>query len=313
MENIIILDDMSYVRYRVKEVLEEKDIKVYEASTSFEFFNKLSEKKDNIDLIILEIGLIREDGIEVIEKIKEKNIDIPVMILTKMNTRESFAKAVKNGASDYVLKPFDNRTLLDRILKLIKTNETKKTTTNDLVNEKNELKKQNTSKEVEEEESTQIENSSNLPEDFMYYFMEQLAIAQENDGYLSAIIFTLIKNTNEKEKIDVKQSYIILTDIVYKGIKDIFKDPCLLVKHGFMTFLGVMPSYRDIDLVKLKEKINEKYDVLSTIHSKLSDYHIEMSFVSYPQDGEDSEELMDDLINSMKYKIENNKNSKEEK
>ena len=102
MENIIILDDMSYVRYRVKEVLEEKDIKVYEASTSFEFFNKLSEKKDNIDLIILEIGLIREDGIEVIEKIRQKNIDIPVMILTKMNTRESFAKAVKNGASDYV-------------------------------------------------------------------------------------------------------------------------------------------------------------------------------------------------------------------
>ncbi len=45
VQNIIILDDMSYMRYRVKDLLEEKDIKVYEASTSFEFFNKLYEKR----------------------------------------------------------------------------------------------------------------------------------------------------------------------------------------------------------------------------------------------------------------------------
>lgn len=68
VQNIIILDDMSYMRYRVKDLLEEKDIKVYETSTSFEFFNKLYEKKDNIDLIILELGLTREDGFEVVEK-----------------------------------------------------------------------------------------------------------------------------------------------------------------------------------------------------------------------------------------------------
>ncbi len=120
MQNIIILDDMSYMRYRVKDLLEEKDIKVYEASTSFEFFNKLYEKKDNIDLIILELGLTREDGFEVVEKIREKNVDIPIVILTKVNTRDAFAKVIQEGISDYILKPFDNKVLLDRIVKTIK-------------------------------------------------------------------------------------------------------------------------------------------------------------------------------------------------
>lgn len=67
VQNIIILDDMSYMRYRVKDLLEEKDIKVYETSTSFEFLISFM-KKDNIDLIILELGLTREDGFEVVEK-----------------------------------------------------------------------------------------------------------------------------------------------------------------------------------------------------------------------------------------------------
>lgn len=95
VQNIIILDDMSYMRYRVKDLLEEKDIKVYEASTSFEFFNKLYEKKDNIDLIILELGLTREDGFEVVERIRERNVDIPIVILTKVNTRDAFAKVIR--------------------------------------------------------------------------------------------------------------------------------------------------------------------------------------------------------------------------
>ncbi len=126
VQNIIILDDMSYMRYRVKDLLEEKDIKVYETSTSFEFFNKLYEKKDNIDLIILELGLTREDGFEVVEKIREKNVDIPIVILTKVNTRDAFAKVIREGISDYILKPFDNKVLLDRIVKTIKESKASK-------------------------------------------------------------------------------------------------------------------------------------------------------------------------------------------
>lgn len=301
MENVIILDDMSYVRYRVRELLAEKNVKVYEASTSFEFFNKLTEKKNDIDLIILEVGLIREDGFEIVEKIREKSIGIPVMILTKMNTREAFAKVIREGEiSDYVLKPFDNKILLDRVMKLVRENK---------INEKQQnQQEQQPSKEIKKVDNVnkndEVRIKSDLPEDFTQYFMEQLLIAKENNMNLSAMIFTLIKSTEKEEKIDMKETYLILTDIVFKGIKGIFKTPNFITKHGFLTFLAVLPGYDESEVENLKTKINEQYDVLSIINTQLSEYHLENASITYPVGGQDSEELMNKLIENMKVKIE---------
>ena len=195
MQNIIILDDMSYMRYRVKDILEEKDIKVYEASTSFEFFNKLYEKKDNIDLIILELGLTKEDGFEVVEKIREKNVDIPIVILTKVNTRDAFAKVIREGISDYILKPFDNKVLLDRILKTIRESKTIKEET--LVDKKTEVQEIYINEDSENvNEAKKILDSSvteeELPEEFKIYFVDELNRAKANDKKVSSVIFTLI-------------------------------------------------------------------------------------------------------------------------
>ncbi len=268
MQNIIILDDMSYMRYRVKDLLEEKDIKVYEASTSFEFFNKLYEKKDNIDLIILEVGLTREDGFEVVEKIREKNVDIPIVILTKVNTRDAFAKVIREGISDYILKPFDNKVLLDRIVKTIKESKGSKEQVSTekeskvqkiYINEDNE----NTN-EVKEEVAKEKEiidfnvKEEELPEEFKIYFVDELNKAKTDNTKVSSVIFTLIKNTDEEEKIDVKESYITLTDVFYKGIKDIFKGPNFITKHGLLTFVGVLPNCDEEKIEDMKNKITRK-------------------------------------------------------
>ncbi len=226
MQNIIILDDMSYMRYRVKDLLEEKDIKVYEASTSFEFFNKLYEKKDNIDLIILELGLTREDGFEVVEKIRERNVDIPIVILTKVNTRDAFAKVIREGISDYILKPFDNKVLLDRIVKTIKESKGSKEQVSTekeskvqkiYINEDNENTNEVKEEVVKEKEIIDLNvKEEELPEEFKIYFVDELNKAKTDNTKVSSVIFTLIKNTDEEEKIDVKESYITLTDVFIK-------------------------------------------------------------------------------------------------
>ncbi|MCR1934633.1 response regulator [Clostridium tepidum] len=306
MQNIIILDDMSYMRYRVKDILEEKDIKVYEASTSFEFFNKLYEKKDNIDLIILELGLTKEDGFEVVEKIREKNVDIPIVILTKVNTRDAFAKVIREGISDYILKPFDNKVLLDRILKTIRESKTIKEET--LVDKKTEVQEIYINEDSENvNEAKKILDSSvteeELPEEFKIYFVDELNRAKANDKKVSSVIFTLIKSTDEEEKIDVKESYITLTDIFYKGIKDVFKAPNFVTKHGLLTFVAVLPNYGEERIEEIKNKIKEKYKMLSLIYPQLSNYHVGYGNVTYPTDGNTAEELLDKLMNKMKENI----------
>ncbi|NFQ03097.1 response regulator [Clostridium sporogenes] len=313
MQNIIILDDMSYMRYRVKDLLEEKDIKVYEASTSFEFFNKLYEKKDNIDLIILEVGLTREDGFEVVEKIREKNVDIPIVILTKVNTRDAFAKVIREGISDYILKPFDNKVLLNRIVKTIKESKGSKEQVSTekeskvqkiYINEDNE----NTN-EVKEEVAKEKEiidlnvKEEELPEEFKIYFVDELNKAKTDNTKVSSVIFTLIKNTDEEEKIDVKESYITLTDVFYKGIKDIFKGPNFITKHGLLTFVGVLPNCDEEKIEDMKNKIQEKYKMLSLIYPQLSQYHVGYGNVTYPVDGDIVDALLDKLMDKMRENI----------
>ena len=313
MQNIIILDDMSYMRYRVKDLLEEKDIKVYEASTSFEFFNKLYEKKDNIDLIILELGLTREDGFEVVEKIRERNVDIPIVILTKVNTRDAFAKVIREGISDYILKPFDNKVLLDRIVKTIKESKGSKEQVSTekeskiqkiYINEDNENTNEAKEEVVKEKEIIDLNvKEEELPEEFKIYFVDELNKAKTDNTKVSSVIFTLIKNTDEEEKIDVKESYITLTDVFYKGIKDIFKGPNFITKHGLLTFVGVLPNCDEDKVEDVKNKIQEKYKMLSLIYPQLSQYHVGYGNVTYPVDGDTVEELLDKLMDKMRENI----------
>ncbi|EPY2275124.1 response regulator [Clostridium sporogenes] len=313
MQNIIILDDMSYMRYRVKDLLEEKDIKVYEASTSFEFFNKFYEKKDNIDLIILEVGLTREDGFEVVEKIREKNVDIPIVILTKVNTRDAFAKVIREGISDYILKPFDNKVLLDRIVKTIKESKGSKDQVSTdkeskvqkiYINEDNENTNEVKEEVVKEKEIIDLNvKEEELPEEFKIYFVDELNKAKTDNTKVSSVIFTLIKNTDEEEKIDVKESYITLTDVFYKGIKDIFKGPNFITKHGLLTFVGVLPNCDEEKIEDMKNKIQEKYKMLSLIYPKLSEYHVGYGNVTYPLDGDTVEALLDKLMDKMRENI----------
>lgn len=70
MYKIIMLDDTAYVRYRVKDILEDIGMELCESGTSFDFFNKLYDNKKELNLIILEVGLSSEDGFSVLRKIK---------------------------------------------------------------------------------------------------------------------------------------------------------------------------------------------------------------------------------------------------
>lgn len=168
MDKVIVLDDMAYMRYRVKEILERKGIGVYEAGTSFDFFNKLHDNKDEINLIILEVGLSNEDGFEVIRKIKARNLNIPIMILTKMNTRNAFIKCIKEGTSEYILKPFNNKMLIERVNKLIKSSKNK-------------------------DEQGEI-----IYLNFQQYITRQIVKAKAEHTKLSIIMISLIKNILRK-------------------------------------------------------------------------------------------------------------------
>jgi len=67
----------------------------------------LSNAHENFDIIVLDLGLPKMSGLEILRKLRERNINTPVVILTARETVDDRVKGLDAGADDYITKPFD--------------------------------------------------------------------------------------------------------------------------------------------------------------------------------------------------------------
>jgi|GEM_PF-6203043 len=104
--NILTIDDSMFVRTMLKHILESKGYNVFEASNAIDG-KKILEKND-IHLVLLDLIMPGIDGMKFLEDIKTntKLYDIPVIVISGDQSRESYARVLKQGASDFIKKPF---------------------------------------------------------------------------------------------------------------------------------------------------------------------------------------------------------------
>lgn len=116
---IMIVDDHSMVREGLKQLLElDGDIIVTaEAGDGVECLKLLEENVPQV--ILLDINMPNMNGLEVLEKIKEKKINTKVIILTVHNEIEYLLKAVEIGIDGYMLKDSDSNELKKAISSVI--------------------------------------------------------------------------------------------------------------------------------------------------------------------------------------------------
>ena len=70
--------------------------------------------------VVLDLGLPRLSGLEVLRRLRSRSIPIPVLILTAMDAVEDRIKGLDAGADDYLVKPFDMKELAARLRALIR-------------------------------------------------------------------------------------------------------------------------------------------------------------------------------------------------
>lgn len=75
---------------------------------------------DSFDLLILDLGLPRRDGMDVLTTIRRREMDIPVLILTARDATSDRIAGLDAGADDYLLKPFDLGELSARLRALLR-------------------------------------------------------------------------------------------------------------------------------------------------------------------------------------------------
>ena len=111
MPKILVIDDEKSIRNTLKEILSYEHYDVHEAGDGLEGI-KMAEK-EKYDVVLCDIKMPKMDGLEALEKLLEKNSEVPVVMISGHGTVETAVEALKKGAFDYISKPLDlNRMLV---------------------------------------------------------------------------------------------------------------------------------------------------------------------------------------------------------
>jgi len=117
---IYIVDDDKSVRRSFEILLHSAGLKTKAYAGAKEFLNEY--RQDETDLLILDIHMPDINGCELLSILKNKSIRVPVIIITAYDEQESRKRAKDYGVVDYLLKPIDGESLIQRINNSINSN-----------------------------------------------------------------------------------------------------------------------------------------------------------------------------------------------
>jgi two-component system NtrC family response regulator len=110
METILIVDDEINYTLILAAVLEDEGFETLTANSGAEAMATLAES--DVDLVLTDMKMPAMDGIDLLERIKKEDADLPVIMMTAHGTVEKAVEAMQKGAYNYILKPFDNERLV---------------------------------------------------------------------------------------------------------------------------------------------------------------------------------------------------------
>ena len=112
MHKVLIIDDEKDICFLISEILKDENYNTSIALNSDEAISKFNEIKP--DLVILDVWLSNSklDGIEILKEFKSINSNIPIIIISGHGTVDLAVKSIKNGAYDFLEKPFNSDKLI---------------------------------------------------------------------------------------------------------------------------------------------------------------------------------------------------------
>ena len=115
---VLVVEDEKRVAKALREGLEAEHYDVRLASTGEEGF--FLANRESFDLVVLDLMLPRRGGLEVLDTLRRRGLQTPVLILTAKDTVEDRVQGLDRGADDYLVKPFAFPELMARIRALLR-------------------------------------------------------------------------------------------------------------------------------------------------------------------------------------------------
>ena len=115
----VIADDSPLMRAMMTKILEENNIEVLAQATNGEEAVKLFEMHKP-HLMTLDIEMPKKMGTEVLKELIEKYPDANIIMVSSLSDARVVMHCLKTGAKRYIVKPFDDKAVMDAIRKVIK-------------------------------------------------------------------------------------------------------------------------------------------------------------------------------------------------
>jgi two-component system chemotaxis response regulator CheY len=117
MKKVLVVDDADFMRSSLRLILERENYEVLEAEDGYQAVNIYSEEKP--DVVTMDINMPGKTGLEAIKEIRELDPEAKIIVVTAMGTEFMIRDAIQNGAANFIIKPFDEKQILEVVKKLV--------------------------------------------------------------------------------------------------------------------------------------------------------------------------------------------------
>jgi len=307
---ILVVDDEETLRNLLKEILEEDKLDVETAINGQDALEKF--KKRNHNIVFTDLKMPGISGVEVLKAVKDVDPDTEVVIITSNASLETATEAVRLGAYEYIIKPFENLnaviSLVYRAFEKYKLNKERKQLLEDLQRKNTELEHKNEMiKQIAVKDGlTQLYNQRHFKE----LLENELIRAKRHLHALSLIFFDVdyFKHYNDTNG-------HLMGDEALKTIGQLIKANVrgsdIPARYGGEEFVILLSETTLTDAIKFAERLRtavELHPFQNDTSQPNGTLTISLGVVSYPKDGEDTTSLLQHVDEAMYRAKETGKN-----
>lgn len=117
MAKILIVDDAEFLRVRISKMLNGEGFEVIEADNGARALEKY--KEIHPDLVLMDVTMPEMDGLTALKAIREIDPQARVIMLTALGQESVVLDAIKSGAKDFIVKPFEQDRVMGAIKKIL--------------------------------------------------------------------------------------------------------------------------------------------------------------------------------------------------
>lgn len=253
---VILIEQNILIKNRICQLLSAFDIDVIEVNSPNSMLNLFSQK---VRLIITdtEFGANTEfSGVDILSLIRGKSRKVPIIVLSSNGKKEVIMKTMLAGANEYILKPFEDEVLQNKIMKCLDAN--------------------------------QVSENSIIKFKLRDYLAREIYKASKGN-----YSFTLLKvNFQEKEGAEKSNQFYKYADHVYSEIKKVYWEGDTYIPHGYQSHLGFFPFCDEESIATIKNKIDAQFEVCQNEVGELVDFRTSYISACYPKQGESTSELL---------------------